>query len=280
MSTIEGVTVGGAPRTVAGPRETRPEAPAERVIDMAELDAAGFGPAVPGGRALLAIDTTLGTSVALGVGSESGIGRIYEATSDDPRGHAERIGSLIARAFELSGASPADVAGVVAGIGPGPFTGLRVGIAAAHAYAAGRGVPVLPLHGHEAVALSVLEAGEQAAVRVVQDARRRELFVTEYSGLDRRGIPVRVADPHLVLRADYAPVDHEIWPGRIPAARLVQLALRRLAALGSLDGDAGVGPASAGAFEADRAVYLRTPDVKAPSAPKRVSGATGKREAR
>ncbi len=215
---------------------------------MSGVELAELGP-----RALLAIDTAIGTSVALGVG-----GRIFEASSDDPRGHAEAIGDLIARVFELADASPTAVTGVIAGIGPGPFTGLRVGIAAAHAFASGRGVPVLPLQGHEAVALDVLSLGAAAPeLRVLQDARRRELFVTEYTGLDWAGVPVRRSEPRLLARDAYEATEGDVWPERIPAARLVQLAARRLAA--------GHG------FEPDRALYLRDPDVYPPSRPKKVS---------
>lgn len=246
------------------PAEARRGAPAERIIAAPEYDLPALASTV-----LLAIDTSLGTSVALGLPSSGGSGRIVEATSDDPRGHSELIGTLISRALELAGADATEVSAVVTGIGPGPFTGLRVGIAAAHAFAAGRNVPVLPLHGHEAVALVTLEAGAAPAARIVQDARRHELFVSEYSGLDWRGVPVRVADPALVPRAEYSGVDREIWPERIPAARLVQLALRRLAVLG------GIGQSSDSAleraFEPNRALYLRAPDVRAPAAPKRVT---------
>lgn len=205
-----------------------------------------------GSQVLLAIDTAIGTTVALGAD-----GRIWTAASDDPRAHAEAIGGLLARVFADSGVAPERVTGVVAGIGPGPFTGLRVGIAAAHAFALGRGVPLLPLEGHEAVALDLLEQGATAGVRVVQDARRRELFVTEYSGLNWAGIPEVQEGPYLVARADYVPVVGEVWPEQIPGAGLVRLAARRLAA-----GEP---------FAEDRAQYLRAPDVAQPGAPKRVS---------
>ena len=205
-----------------------------------------------GGHVLLAIDTAIGTTVALGVDGE-----VHVVASDDPRGHAEAIGSLLDEVFRVSGAAPARVTGVVAGIGPGPFTGLRVGIAAAHAFAVGRGVPLLPVQGHEAVALNVLEHGAAASVRVVQDARRRELFVTEFRGLDWAGIPERGAGPGLVTRADYVESPGDVWPERIPAASLVRLAARRLA--------------SGRDFDDDRALYLRAPDIAQPSAPKRVS---------
>lgn len=210
-----------------------------------------------GDRVLLAIDTALGSSVALGAD-----GRICTASSDDPRGHAEVIGELIAGVLAESGVPPERITGVVAGIGPGPFTGLRVGIAAARAFAVGRGVPLLPVPSHEAVALEALEAIEEShradtTVRVVQDAKRRELFVTEFRGLDETGLPVVNADSHLVTRADHVAVPHEVWPERIPADRLVLLAARRL--------DAGR------AFAPPRARYLRQPDIAQPTAPKRVS---------
>lgn len=218
-------------------------APNERALDAAEL----------GDYTLLAIDTALGTSVALGYA-----GRVYEVSSDDSRGHAEVIGGLLARVFELAGVPSNAVTGVVAGVGPGPFTGLRVGIAAAHAFAVGRGVPLLPLQGHEAVALATLEQGAAAPdVRVVQDAKRRELFVTEYAGLDWAGVPVRAAEARLETREHFAESASDIWPERIPAARLVQLAARRLV--------------SGTTFEEDRALYLRAPDVKPAAAVKRVS---------
>lgn len=220
---------------------------AMRTLDTDELDTDELD-----GQVLLAIDTALGSSVALGIGH-----RIFEVSSDDTRGHVEAIGRLIARVFELAETSPTRVTGVVVGVGPGPFTGLRIGIAAAHAFAFGRAVPLLPLQGHEAVALEVLQQQPAATVRVVQDAKRRELFVTEYSGLDPVGLPVRIADARLEVRETFESLPGDVWPERIPAARLVQLAARRLA--------------QGRDFEENRALYLRAPDVKPPSAVKRVS---------
>ncbi|NLB46190.1 MAG: tRNA (adenosine(37)-N6)-threonylcarbamoyltransferase complex dimerization subunit type 1 TsaB [Microbacteriaceae bacterium] len=218
-------------------------APAERTLACPELS----------GQVLLAVDTAIGTSVAVGIG-----GIITEVSSDNQRGHAEMIGELIERAFALSGADPRQVTGVIVGRGPGPFTGLRIGMAAAHAFAAGRGVPLLPLQGLEAVALAVLDHGAAAPdVRVVQDARRRELFVTAFSGLDWAGAPVRTREAHLVEQAAFEPGLYDVRPDRIPAARLVQLAARRLA--------------SGAAFDNPAALYLRSPDVKPAAAIKRVS---------
>lgn len=222
--------------------EVRSSSPPERSFALGEL----------GGHTLLAIDTALGTSVALGHD-----GRLVEVSSDDSRGHAEAIGGLLERVLELGGISSSQVTGVVVGIGPGPFTGLRVGIAAAHAFAVGLGVPLLPLQGHDAVALACLESGAVRSLRVVQDAKRRELFVTEYEGHTSTSIPNRTAAPRLEVRDAFAEGPSDVWPERIPAGRLVQLAARKLA--------------SGEPFEADRALYLRSPDVKPAAAVKRVS---------
>lgn len=207
-----------------------------------------------GNRVILAIDTALGTSVAVG-----SAGRIFECWSDDPRGHAEVIGTLLTAVFAEAAVDPKNVTHVTAGMGPGPFTGLRVGIAAAHAFATGRGLAVLPLVSHDAAALELLENGASAGVRIVQDAKRRELFVTEYTSLDWAGLPTRSTDPHLTTRDEYIEGAGDSWPTRISAAALVQMSARKLM--------------SGSEFEADRALYLRQPDVKQPSAPKPVTPA-------
>ena len=118
-------------------------------------------------------------------------------------------------------------------------------------------MPLLPVQGHGAVALAMLESGSAPELRVVQDAKRRELFVTEYDGYTWASLPQRIADPRLEQREALVAAPGDVWPERIPAARLVQLAARRLV--------------SSVAFEEDRALYLRAPDVKPAAAVKRVS---------
>lgn len=137
---------------------------------------------------LLAIDTSAGTSVAVVAG-----GRVLaEADESGTRRHAEAIGALLADALRDAGADPAGIAGVVAGMGPGPFTGLRVGIAAARAFAFGIGAPVHPVASHDAIA-----HGATARVLVVTDARRREVAWSLYDpGVER------IAGPELAPRAD------------------------------------------------------------------------------
>ncbi len=214
---------------------------------------------------ILGIDTSAGTSVAV-VAADGEI--LSQLDSPDPRGHAEVIGTLIERALAEASARPADITHVAAGMGPGPFTGLRVGIAASRAFALGRGIPVVPVVSHDAVALErVLHAAlvgddEPAPFAVVTDARRREVAWTPYDGIDDDGLPLRTADPALVPRDEadallaargVARADAD----RIPAA-MIALAAARAVAAGR-------------AIAADDALYLRPPDVTLSAGPKRVT---------
>ena len=204
---------------------------------------------------LLAIDTSAGTSVAV-VDRDRGI--LAQLDEPDTRRHAEVIGTLIAGALAQSGVSPGELSGVVEGMGPGPFTGLRVGIAAARAFAFGIGKPVIPLGSHDALALDLREP-----LLVVTDARRREVAWSAYAVGDELGLPVRVAGPHLAspadLETDVAGYDgyRRVDAATIPAGPLGMLGERLFAA--------------GRPFGPSEPLYLRPPDVTPSSGPKRVS---------
>lgn len=202
---------------------------------------------------LLAIDTSTGTSVA--VADRSGVRAVR--TSADTRGHAEVIGTFIRDTLAEAGVTPAELEGVAVGMGPGPFTGLRVGIAAARSFALGISVPVLPLVSHDAVAF-----GHADAVLVVTDARRREVAWSAYAAAASGGLPVRAAGPALAP-ANELPAAVTDYDGyrRIDAATIDAGALARLA-LAMLDAGAD--------FAAPEPIYLRAPDVTL-STPKRVT---------
>ncbi|MFE7843916.1 tRNA (adenosine(37)-N6)-threonylcarbamoyltransferase complex dimerization subunit type 1 TsaB [Microbacterium sp. NPDC057407] len=214
---------------------------------------------------ILGIDTSLGSTVA--VVEPDGVVR-SQAESRDPRGHAEVIGSLIEQALAEASVTAADISHVASGMGPGPFTGLRVGIAAARAFALGRGLPVVPVPSHDAVALELLLhaalTGDDTAdvpFAVVTDARRRELAYTVYGGIDDDGLPVRTSEPALAPRDDLDDLLSSVGAARrdaerIPAALLAICAARAVAA------GRTIGPADA--------LYLRSPDVTLSSGPKRV----------
>ncbi|MDM4761447.1 tRNA (adenosine(37)-N6)-threonylcarbamoyltransferase complex dimerization subunit type 1 TsaB [Galbitalea sp. SE-J8] len=208
---------------------------------------------------LLAIDTSAGTSVAV-VDRDGGI--LSERTVADTRSHAEVIGRLIRETLEEADVAPAALSGVVAGMGPGPFTGLRVGIAAARAFAFGVGKPVVPLVSHDAVAFARALAGDAEPLLVVTDARRRELYWSRYGAPDAQGFPTRVGGPALAkpdeLPAGVRRVDAPV----IPAGSLGLLAEALYAARR---------PFAAQSGGHDEPLYLRSPDVTPSAGPKRVS---------
>jgi tRNA threonylcarbamoyl adenosine modification protein YeaZ len=204
---------------------------------------------------LLAIDTSAGTSVAV-VDREAGI--LSEHGESDTRRHAEVIGTLIRNALADAGIAVTDLSGVAVGMGPGPFTGLRVGIAAARAFALGIGRPRVPVVSHDAVAFGRVEP-----VLVVTDARRREVYWSAYAGTDSAGLPIRMAGPGLCA------------PDRLEAEVPGFASYRRLDA-------EGVSAAAIGLvaellylhkrpFASGEALYLRSPDVTLSTGPKRVS---------
>ncbi|PNW09771.1 tRNA threonylcarbamoyl adenosine modification protein YeaZ [Microbacterium sp. AG157] len=209
---------------------------------------------------ILGIDTSLGTAVAA-------IARDGEVLADEhssnPLGHAEVIGDLLRRATV---ATPAPTH-VAIGMGPGPFTGLRVGIATARVYALGRGVPVVPVPSHDGIALGLLLSDaltgtDTGRFAVVTDARRKEFAYSVYEGIDDDGLPLRVSEAQLCPRDD---LDSRLDAAgaRRYDATTVSAAMIALAAARALDADrtlAGSEP-----------LYLRSPDVVAAHAPKRVS---------
>ena len=204
---------------------------------------------------LLAIDTSAGTSVAVVDGTRV----LSEASDPGTRGHAEHIGTLIQSALAEAAVSPADITGVVSGMGPGPFTGLRVGIAAARAFAAGRGIPVHPVASHDAVAY-----GRSLPTLVVTDARRREVAWTTYNTVGPGGLPVLLSGPHLAHPEELATsVDGYAAFDRIDATEISAASLGLVAGL-LLTAGRSTGP--------DQPLYLRAPDVTMPGTPKRVTG--------
>lgn len=204
---------------------------------------------------LLAIDTSSGASVAV-VDRDRGV--LAEVAEADTMRHAEAIGELIASALAASGVAVPALSGVVAGMGPGPFTGLRVGIAAAKAFAFGAGRPLVPVVSHDAVAFERYGAGHTGALLVVTDARRRERYWTAYSGVDEHGLPVRLDGPGLG-KPDQLP-----HPG-LPRDEAVSVSAGRLGMLAELRYAHGI------PFDRDEPLYLRSPDVTLSSGPKRVS---------
>jgi len=186
-----------------------------------------------------------------------------------PNSYEFDAGAFDAGAADAGGAAAAragEITHVAAGMGPGPFTGLRIGIAAARAFALGRGIPVVPVVSHDAIALELLllDAMRDAATprfAVVTDARRREVAYSVYEGLDDDGLPVRSTGPALAPRDEIDAVLAEAGAERRDATAVSGMMLA-LAAARALAAGREIGPHDA--------LYLRSPDVALPAARKKV----------
>jgi len=132
-------------------------------------------------RVVLAIDTAT-PAVTAGVVSDGNL--LAERVSVDARGHAERITPNVLAALADAGLRMADLDAVVVGCGPGPFTGLRVGMATAAAYGHALGVPVPGV-----CSLDAIGGQTTGDTLVVTDARRREVYWARYRDGIRTGGP-------------------------------------------------------------------------------------------
>jgi len=142
---------------------------------------------------LLAIDTS---TTAITVALHDGERVLAETATLDARRHGEHLAPGIEAALGEAGATVADVTAVIAGTGPGPFTGLRVGLVTARTLAFARGIPVhgvcsLDAIAHQAWAERPAELGQ--SFLVATDARRKEVYWADYAVTD--GGPRRVEGP-------------------------------------------------------------------------------------
>jgi len=140
---------------------------------------------------ILALDTSSAlTSVAV----VDGLRVVVEAAHLDARRHAEVMAPLLADV--LAGVDRASIDAIACGVGPGPYTGLRVGIATALAVGIAWQVPVHGICSLDAVAAAALALGPAPdGVCVALDARRKEVYWARYSSDGERRDGPRVAAP-------------------------------------------------------------------------------------
>jgi tRNA threonylcarbamoyl adenosine modification protein YeaZ len=144
---------------------------------------------------ILAIDTAT-PAVTAGVArlDDVNVEVLAERVTVDARAHAEQLTPNVVSALADAGLTVDDLQAVVVGCGPGPFTGLRVGMATASAYGHALGLPV---HGVCSLdAIGIEGTATKSEVLVVTDARRREVYWARY----RDG--VRIDGPAVNAPAD------------------------------------------------------------------------------
>lgn len=136
---------------------------------------------------ILALDTaTPAVTAGLVELTPTEVRSVTDRVTVDARAHAEVLTPQVLECLAEAGWTAADVDAVVVGDGPGPFTGLRVGMATAAAFGDALGVPVHGVCSLDAIAMEVATEDE---LLVVTDARRREVYWARYRAGVRVGGP-------------------------------------------------------------------------------------------
>lgn len=137
----------------------------------------------------LALDTATPATVAAAVAptGADGTGGVRATRIEAPEptasptprpDHTRRLLPLAEDALAETGGDWSTVGRVVVGLGPGTFTGIRVGVATARSVALATGAAIVGVPTSAALAAAARDAGAEGPILVVQDARRREYFVT------------------------------------------------------------------------------------------------------
>ncbi|HWS32206.1 MAG TPA: tRNA (adenosine(37)-N6)-threonylcarbamoyltransferase complex dimerization subunit type 1 TsaB [Actinoplanes sp.] len=144
---------------------------------------------------VLALDTaTPASTAALVEVTADGFTGVVERRTVDPRAHGEKLAPEIAAVLADAGFRPRDLTAIVAGLGPGPFTGLRVGLATAASMGQALGIPTYGVCSLDALG----RAAGPGRVLIATDARRREVYFATYAD------GARVTGPEVAKPADVA----------------------------------------------------------------------------
>jgi tRNA threonylcarbamoyl adenosine modification protein YeaZ len=213
-------------------------------------------------------------TAAVSVALHDGEHIVAEAFAVDARRHSELLMPMIAKALADSGASRGDLTAVAAGVGPGPYTGLRVGVVTARALGSVLGVPV-----HGVCSLDVIATAASAGREflVATDARRKEVYWARYNVAGRRAEGPHVGQASSIPGAAALPVagaggqlypeafGEPIGPAYPDAGVLCGIVARSLAA------PIPVAPSGHPPLLAADPLYLRRPDAREPGPRKRVT---------
>lgn len=182
---------------------------------------------------------------------------LSEVTLRDAQSHGELLAPTLMRAINEAGGMPGDLTRIVVGVGPGPFTGLRVGISTALVMGHALGIPVVGVCSLDVIASGVGDRYPEFIVAT--DARRKEVYWARYAVTD--GLCRRISGPE-VSRASDLPVDIAALPAVGVGPQLYPESLT--AGRGPLDvsaADLGCLAARDDLLMAPEPLYLRRPDA-------------------
>ena len=225
---------------------------------------------------ILALDTSAARGSAAVIRADGDHTTVIESAGDGTRSHGERLPVELMAVLGEVGASIEDVDRLAVAVGPGSFTGLRVGIATMQGLALARTLPVTPVSTFEALAWHAHGASSTDAIAAWVEAHRGEVFATLLAP-DGRSVlaPATALTPEATLdtwRDALAPFARVRFLGD-GAVRYRDVIRARLGAQAKIDEPAPMLAAAIGwiaAAEPDRAVrphalvplYVRRPDVE------------------
>lgn len=181
--------------------------------------------------------------------------------------HGEQLAPMVAQALASAGAHPGDLSAIGVGRGPGPFTGLRVGLAHAAVMGWAEGIAVYGVCTLDVLALQARRAGLRGPFLVATDARRREVYWAAYDASGARvtgpfvnaatDIPDRTRPAVGAGAAAYADAFTDVRPPLMPdPAVLAEMVGTMLVSGAPMD---------------TSPMYLRRPDAIESAGPKRVT---------
>lgn len=213
---------------------------------------------------IVAFDTA---TPAVTVAVHDGSGVLAHESAVDARRHGELLAPSIAAVLAKAGAEPGDLTAIAVGTGPGPYTGLRVGLVTARVLGSALGVPVDGVCTLDIIAAETRHAADGEFI-VATDARRREVYWARYAASGRRLSEPQVSAPALVPAGLPAAGEGPVLHPALGAAGVIGPRYPSAAALAQIAAGHLVSGTPAGAAQA---LYLRRPDAREPGRPKRVT---------
>jgi tRNA threonylcarbamoyl adenosine modification protein YeaZ len=217
---------------------------------------------------VLGLDTaSAATSVAVGRVVGDAVEVLVDRTEAAANRHVECLVPMIDAALAAVGSAPGELDQIVAGVGPGPFTGLRVGLVTAVSLAQALGIQAIGACSLDAVAFAA-DRPWAAGFAVLSDARRREVYWARYGDGRRLTEPAvgRPADVAAALPRDVCGAGAVLHEGSLPPGTVVDETAPYPSAATLLR--LGTDPAWRLPL---RPLYLRRPDATPPGPPKRVT---------
>ena len=160
---------------------------------------------------LLGLDTSTATAAACVLRDDGEAFEIAPAASDllRPPAHASQLMPAVAKVMAASALDWRDLDAIAVGIGPGSFTGLRIGVATARALAIASGLMLRPVSSLAALAAGIEDTTGEAVVLPLIDAKRGEIFAAAYERGRELWSPLAARPEEVVERVravDFAPL--------------------------------------------------------------------------